>query len=256
MTSVLDEKWRSINCFFQHREQVVVRRGQIRRIGWVIKIFETQVDQFLWIASAQWDGALSCKDKSTLVTFPRRFPSKCHSIARAEMTNTPRWWFCSLEDSQLGGCRLEIKTQGEKFSDGFLHLEFFGAGWAAMSPLHWLLLCLRVIGINPGFVPCHQSRHEIIWIAPKKLETLLRRMASLNFLNRVQTFRNPLRGELPHFQIFMNDGTNPLTWEPNCSAIDLDAIRRSSKINSRIWSIIFVLGHPERGATQVEKLSL
>ena len=31
----------------QSREQVVVRQGQIRRIGWVIKILEAQVGQFL-----------------------------------------------------------------------------------------------------------------------------------------------------------------------------------------------------------------
>ena len=44
---------------------------------------------------------------------------------------------------------------------------------------------------------------------------------------------------------------------PSCSAIDLAEIRRSSKISSWIWSIIFgvvtVLGRPGRGATQVEK---
>ena len=33
--------------FFQSREKVVVRRGQIRRIGWVIKTLEAQVGQFL-----------------------------------------------------------------------------------------------------------------------------------------------------------------------------------------------------------------
>jgi hypothetical protein len=33
--------------FFQSREQVVVRRGQIWRIGWVIKTLKTQVGQFL-----------------------------------------------------------------------------------------------------------------------------------------------------------------------------------------------------------------
>ena len=33
--------------FFQSREQVVVRRGQIRRMGWVIMTLEGQVDQFL-----------------------------------------------------------------------------------------------------------------------------------------------------------------------------------------------------------------
>jgi len=44
---------------------------------------------------------------------------------------------------------------------------------------------------------------------------------------------------------------------PSCSAIDLTETRRSSKISSWIWSIISgvvtVLGHPERGASQVEK---
>ena len=44
---------------------------------------------------------------------------------------------------------------------------------------------------------------------------------------------------------------------PSCSAIDLAEIRRSSKISSRIWSIISgvvtVLGRPGRGASQVEK---
>ena len=47
MTSASDEKWRPFNCFFQSREQVVVRRGQVRRIGWVIKTLEAQVGQFL-----------------------------------------------------------------------------------------------------------------------------------------------------------------------------------------------------------------
>ena len=29
--------------------------------------------------------------------------------------------------------------------------------------------------------------------------------------DRVQSFRDPLRGELPHIQILMNDGPKPLT---------------------------------------------
>jgi len=33
--------------FSVHREQVVARRGQIRRTGWVIKTLEAQVGQFL-----------------------------------------------------------------------------------------------------------------------------------------------------------------------------------------------------------------
>ena len=47
MTSASEEKWRNFSCFFQSEEQVVVRRGQIRRIGWVIKTLEAQVGQFL-----------------------------------------------------------------------------------------------------------------------------------------------------------------------------------------------------------------
>jgi len=45
----------------------------------------------------------------------------------------------------------------------------------------------------------------------EKISNLLRRLAPLTFLIRVQAFRDPLRGELPHVQIFMNDGPNPLT---------------------------------------------
>ena len=37
----------TFQLIFQSREQVVVRRGQIRRIGWVIKTLEAQVGQFL-----------------------------------------------------------------------------------------------------------------------------------------------------------------------------------------------------------------
>ena len=47
MTSASDEYWRTINFLFQSREQVVVRRGQVRRIGWAIKTLEAQVGQFL-----------------------------------------------------------------------------------------------------------------------------------------------------------------------------------------------------------------
>ena len=40
-------KMANFELFFQSREQVVVRRGQIRRVGWVIKTLEAQVGQFL-----------------------------------------------------------------------------------------------------------------------------------------------------------------------------------------------------------------
>ena len=34
---------------------------------------------------------------------------------------------------------------------------------------------------------------------------------TVDFLIRIQVFRDPLRGELPHVQTFVNDGPNPLT---------------------------------------------
>ena len=40
-------KMATFRLFFQSREQVVVRRGQIRRIGWVIKTLEAEVGQVL-----------------------------------------------------------------------------------------------------------------------------------------------------------------------------------------------------------------
>jgi hypothetical protein len=45
----------------------------------------------------------------------------------------------------------------------------------------------------------------------EKITKLLRRLAPLIFLIRLEAFLDPLRGELPYVQIFMNDGPNPLT---------------------------------------------
>ena len=66
----------------------------------------------------------------------------------------------------------------------------------------------------------------------EKFPKLLRRLAPLKFLIRVQEFRDPLRGEIPHVQIFINDGSNRSREMSSCSAIDLAEIRWSSKISS------------------------
>jgi len=47
----------------------------------------------------------------------------------------------------------------------------------------------------------------------KKFQKLLRQLALLTFLIRIQAFRDPLHRELLHVQIFMNDGPNLLTWD-------------------------------------------
>jgi hypothetical protein len=57
----------NIQLFLQSREKVVVRRGQIRRIVWVIKILEAQVGQFLLGYKCPVSRGM------VVVTFPRRF---------------------------------------------------------------------------------------------------------------------------------------------------------------------------------------
>ena len=61
------------NCFFQSREQVVVRRGQIRRIGWVIKTLEAQVGQFLLVSSAPVSRSIFVQEQDLLGELPAAF---------------------------------------------------------------------------------------------------------------------------------------------------------------------------------------
>ena len=73
MTSASDEKWRPFNCFFQSREQVAVRRGQIRRIGWVIKTLETHVGQFLLGCKCPVSHGIVLQEQDTLGELPAAF---------------------------------------------------------------------------------------------------------------------------------------------------------------------------------------
>jgi len=92
---------------------------------------------------------------------------------------------------------------------------------------------------------------------PKKFQKLLRRLAPLTLLIRFQAFRDPLRGELPHVQIFMNDGPNPLTWDTQLlsywfsrhSAVFQDQLVILSIISGMVTDLV----RPGRGTSQVEK---
>jgi len=59
--------------FFQSREQVVVRRGHIRMIGWVIKILEAQVDQFLLGCKCPVSRDIVVQEKGHLGELPAAF---------------------------------------------------------------------------------------------------------------------------------------------------------------------------------------
>jgi len=59
--------------FFQSREQVVVRRGQFRRIGWVIKKLEAQVGQFLLGCQCLMSRGVVVQEQNTLDELPAAF---------------------------------------------------------------------------------------------------------------------------------------------------------------------------------------
>jgi len=81
----------AFQLFFQSREQVVVRRGQIRRIGLVIKTLEAQVGQFLLGCKCLVSRGIVVQEQDPLGDLPAAFfPSKCPSITPAQMSNTPR----------------------------------------------------------------------------------------------------------------------------------------------------------------------
>jgi len=78
---------------------------------------------------------------------PGVYPSKCPSFASAEINNTPHWQFGPLEDNQWEGCHLDPKKSRRELFQQIFALGNFGGGWSVMPPLHWLLLCIRVIVI-------------------------------------------------------------------------------------------------------------
>ena len=147
MTSASDEKWRPFNCFFQSREQVVVRLGQIRRIWCVIKTLEAQVGHFLLGCKCPVSRGI-VQEQDPLDELPAAFflqnvlqlhQQRCVLL---RVYSFAPWKIINVEDGVL-----IPKSRGGKFSSLFLYSKLFGAEWAAMLPLHWLLFCLRVIVI-------------------------------------------------------------------------------------------------------------
>ena len=127
-------KMMTFQLFFQSREQVVVWWGQIQRIVWVIKILEAPDRPVSY--GLQVPGELGhCCTRTWPPLWPYRgigvFPSKCPSIAPAEMINTPRWQFGPLEDNQWGGCRLDPKKSRRELFQRIFALRIFWdrAGW-------------------------------------------------------------------------------------------------------------------------------
>jgi len=63
----------NFQLFYQAREQVVVRRGQIRRIEWMIKTLEVQVGQFLLGCKCPVSRGIVVQEQDTLGDIPAAF---------------------------------------------------------------------------------------------------------------------------------------------------------------------------------------
>ena len=66
-------KMATFQLFFQSMEQVVVRRGQIRRIGWVIKKLKAHVGQFLVGCKRPVSRGIVVKEQNPLGDTPAAF---------------------------------------------------------------------------------------------------------------------------------------------------------------------------------------
>jgi len=66
----------TFQLFFQSREQVVFRQGQIQGIGWVIKTLEAQVGQFRLGCKCPVSQGIVVLEQDPLLNFPRRFSFK------------------------------------------------------------------------------------------------------------------------------------------------------------------------------------
>jgi len=71
---------------------MVVRRGQIRIIGWVIKTLKAQVGQFLLGCKCPLSRAIVVQEQDPLGELPAAFfLQNVLQYSPAEMRNTTRW---------------------------------------------------------------------------------------------------------------------------------------------------------------------
>jgi len=114
---------------FQSWEQVVIWRGQIRRKEWVIKTMEAQEGQFRLSCKCPVSGGIVVQEQDRLGEISAAFflqnilqlHQQRSVILRVD--SLALWKILNEEDAVL-----IPKNRGEKFSSGFLHSEFFGAG--------------------------------------------------------------------------------------------------------------------------------
>ena len=97
------------------------------------------------------------------------------------------------------------KNRGENFSADFCTRNFFGGGVRryAATPL--------IVALSPGHSDINRFRPWSPIATGNDMDRAEKIPKFAQTTGDVQAFRDPLRGELPHAQIFMNGGPNPLT---------------------------------------------
>ena len=112
----------------------------------------------------------------------------------------------------MGVCRLDPKKiEARNYTAEFCTRNFGGGGVShyAATPV--------IVALSPGhsaitrFLPWSPIATIYLSDCAQKILNLLRLLAPLTFFIGVRAFRDPLRGGLPHVQIVINDGHNPLT---------------------------------------------
>ena len=119
-----------------------------------------------------------------------------------------------MEDNQWGGCRLDPKkSRREIFRRNFAHFApgiFWGGVSRYAATTLIVALSLGHSDIN-RFLPWSPIATENHLDCTENIPKVAQMTGTFDVLIHFQAFRDPLCGELPHVQIFMNDGPNPLT---------------------------------------------
>ena len=121
-------KMANFQLFFQSRKQVVVRRGQIRRIGCVINKLEARVGQFLLGCKYPVSQGIVVQEQDSLgglatVFFLQNVLHLHQQRSIILRVDSLVLWKKINEDAVL-----IPKNRGEKFSSRSLHSEFLGRG--------------------------------------------------------------------------------------------------------------------------------
>jgi len=116
-----------------------------------------------------------------------------------------------LEDNQCGGCCLDPKKSRREL---FQRIFALGIIWGGVSRY---VATPLIVSLLPGnsditrFRPWSPITTGNNLDRAKKNSKVAQTTGTVEFLILVHAFRDPLRGELPHVQIFINDELNLLT---------------------------------------------